>query len=231
MKTLYSALYADSCYPFNALCRNRDSAHDPDDLKEGDSALIIWGGSDINPGYYNHPLHRTTHPGGRRDQMEWALLQRAIERGIPIIGVCRGAQMLCAAAGGFLIQDVHNHLGHHTVVTNKGTSFEVNSIHHQMMCWEGTGIDAELLAWCPTRRSTHGDKPYYGYRSNEQFVPPEDWVEPEFVYFPKINGYAVQWHPEGMSGESEASQFVLKTIQEKEAARGSYAEITIPLHH
>lgn len=230
MKLIYSALYADDCHPFNALCDKVDYAKNPDDLKEHDSALVIWGGSDIHPGYYNHPMHRTTHPGGLRDRLEWSLMQRAIELGIPIFGVCRGAQMLCAAAGGYLIQDVKNHVGHHTVHTAEG-SFEVNSIHHQMMCWEGTKVEAELLAWSPVRLSINTDRtPYYGYRDNEQFVPPEGWQEPEFVYFPKIHGYAIQWHPEGMRSESEATKFILKTINEKESARGDFAATTVSLN-
>lgn len=218
MKVIYSALYHDDCHPFNVLAESVDSASEPDDLTESDSALVIWGGSDINPEYYKHPMHTTTYPGGHRDKAEWGLLQRAIEKGIPIIGVCRGAQMLCAAAGGFLLQNVHNHHGHHAVETTDGKSFNVNSIHHQMMCWDGS-VMAELVGWRPGREGVP-----YGYKDDKVWEPPADWKEPEFVYFPKINGYAIQWHPEGMASSTPATQYVLNFIKQKESARG-YKEI------
>lgn len=216
MKLLYSAVYHDDCHPFNELCSDTEGVRDPDELKERDSALIVWGGADINPAFYKHPMHSTTHPGGMRDRVEWGLMQRAIEMGITIVGVCRGAQMLCAAAGGYLIQDVRGHIGHHDVITHDGEQFGVNSIHHQMMCGLEK-VDHELVAWSEHRRS--GD--YYGYKDDQLYVPPEGWVEPEFVYFNKINGYAIQWHPEGMRTESAATQYVLQFIKRKEDERNS----------
>lgn len=227
MKKLYSALYDDNCHPFNALLANPQNVEvvrDPDQL-ENDGALIIWGGSDINPQLYNHPAHSTTYPGGLRDRLEWSLLTRAKEIGLPIIGVCRGAQMLCAAAGGFLLQDVHNHHGHHEVVTHDGVKFNVNSIHHQMMAGF-TMIDHELVAWREGRRGAP-----YGYMNDQTYSPPENWKEPEFVYFRAINGYAIQWHPEMMGEESQATQYVLNYIRKTEAERNaSYATATIELN-
>lgn len=216
MKKLYSALYSDSGYPFNALLDddsrdNVQTIRDPEEMQEKDSALVIWGGADIHPELYNHPMHRTTYPGGQRDRLEWALLNRAVDLGIPIIGVCRGAQMLCARAGGWLIQDVNGHAGGaHWVATHDGDQFLTNSIHHQMMAGLGT-VDHQLVAWSVKRLSDS-----YGYMDNQWFLPQEGWKEPEFVYFPKIKGYAIQWHPEGMAQSSPATEYVLKFITEKE---------------
>jgi gamma-glutamyl-gamma-aminobutyrate hydrolase PuuD len=221
LKVIYSAIYHDDCHPFNVLAESVDVVKHPDELEEGNSALVIWGGSDINPELYRHPIHRTTHPGGLRDRLEWSLLQRAIERGIPIWGVCRGAQMLCAAAGGWLIQDVRNHAGFHEVNTIDGKDFQVNSIHHQMMAGLET-VDHELVAWRPGRMGAP-----YGYKDNQVYVPELDFKEPEFVYFPKINGYAVQWHPEAMATETKATQYILDYFTKKEQERGSYAEVTL----
>jgi gamma-glutamyl-gamma-aminobutyrate hydrolase PuuD len=215
IKKIYAALWGESAYPFGVLANgNVQVVRDPEELKEKDAMLVVWGGSDINPAYYNHPMHSTTHPGGQRDKVEWGLMQRAIEMGMSIAGVCRGGQMLCAAAGGWLIQDVsgHVHAGH-DVVTHDGKRFGVNTIHHQMMAGlENTAH--ELVAWSPSRRSTR-----YGYRDNQEWTPPEDWVEPEFVYFSKINGYAIQWHPEGLRENSDANKYVLNFIKTKEAER------------
>lgn len=199
------------------LGENVVTVREPQEMKEQDSMLVIWGGADINSIYYKHPKHSTTWPGGLRDRLEWTLMNEAKDRGIPIMGVCRGAQMLCALAGGFLIQDVENHVGQHEVVTHDGNSFDVNSIHHQMMCMVEMPEDTyELLAW----REGRSGAPY-GYKDDKWFTPDENWKEPEFVYFPKINGYAVQWHPEAMRSESEATQYILKTVIEKENVRGT----------
>lgn len=225
MNVIYSGLYYDDCHPFNALCANTEQARSPDELKESDSALVIWGGADIHPDYYGHPMHRTTHPGGMRDKHEWGLMQRAIEKGIPIFGVCRGAQMLTAAAGGFLIQDVKGHLGTHGVETFDGQKFTVNSIHHQMMV--PGKAEHELVAWSETNRSTVDGDRYYGYRDDAQYEPPAGWKEPEFIYYPKINGYAIQWHPEGMRLASEATQYILAYIERKEYERNGRRQFPV----
>jgi putative glutamine amidotransferase len=212
---LYSACYADNGYPFDVLLSNRDS-HDVRTVVSADqidddknAALIIWGGADINPQLYGHPESTRTYPGGKRDFIEWALLQRAIEVGIPIIGVCRGAQMACAAAGGYLLQHVQNHSGsNHDVTTPDGKVIKVNSIHHQMMVAEK--VDHELLAW-----STHRQSEEYIYKDDKLFEIPQGWKEPEFYYFPKIKAFAIQWHPEGMRRDSEATQYVLEKIRER----------------
>lgn len=154
-------------------------------------------------------------------------MQRAIEMGIPIIGVCRGAQMLCAAAGGYLIQDVNGHHGRHEVTTYDGNKFIVNSIHHQMMV--PNDVEHTLVGWSSSNLSTQAGVPYYGYKQGEFFVPPADWREPEFVYFPKINGYAIQWHPEMMALESDATKYVLNFIKRTEDERNTRAGGKFPV--
>lgn len=230
-KRIYSAIAASDCRPFDVLGKEIDYALKPHDMLEGSSALIIWGGSDISPDFYGHPMSKKCYPyAGRRDTMEWNLLQEAITMKIAIIGVCRGAQMLCAAAGGYLIQDVHGHAGAgHLVDTIDGKQFRVNTIHHQMMAGlENT--DHELVAWTTQEPPKfEGDKLYrgqpYTYKDDKEFIPPEGWKEPEFVYFPKIKGYAIQWHPEAMSPESAATQYILNYIREKE--KFGFAEVTV----
>lgn len=204
---LVSAIYNDF-HPFDQLPFVNEFliTSDPADLKEGD-LLVVWGGSDISPSLYgkevSHHTGANDYPS-RRDSIEWALMQRAKELAAPIIGVCRGAQMLCALAGGYLIQDIDNHFGSHQVVTPDGTLFETNSIHHQMMYpW---GIEHELLASVPEQLSrTHID-----VEKNVE-VP----LEPEYVYFPTVQGFAIQWHPEAMSAKSNATQYIFKTIEER----------------
>ena len=70
--------------------------------------------------------------------------------------------------------------------------------------------DHELLAW-----SAHPQSKSYIWKDDQQWIPPNDWVEPEFVYFPTVKGFAIQWHPEMMPKAAPATQFVLEQIKEK----------------
>lgn len=206
MKILYSGYFGDDGYPFDTLADEVKLASYPNDLKEPDSALIIWGGADIDPALYNHEVSRHTWNSPARDYTEWALVQSAIKKGIPIIGVCRGAQMLCAAAGGYLYQHTTHHAGsEHQVTTYQGDTFWTNSIHHQMMGGLDM-IDHELLAWATKKHST------IYIVGNKEVEGPEK--EPEMVWFPKIKGLAIQWHPEGMQRQSEATKFILNEVEQ-----------------
>lgn len=222
MKVLYSAVY-DGAYPFDELAGEVQAVVHPDEMVEIDSALIVWGGSDISPEFYQHPTSRRCAPyAGRRDSVEWELMQEAISMGIPIIGICRGAQMLCAAAGGFLIQDVSRHAGRdHKVLTHDGKVLKVNSLHHQMMVPAkqtptSPEVEYELIAWSEQNMG----HPYI-YKDDLTFHPEKhgftDWREPEFIYFPKIDGYAVQWHPEMMDDREEATKYIIDFFNEKQA--------------
>lgn len=155
-------------------------------------ALIIWGGEDISPGIYNHPVSSYTgaiSTLSRRDNIEVDAARRCIELGIPLIGVCRGAQLLCALAGGHLIQHVNNHGISHLIATNDGRKIMSSSVHHQMMY--PFGVEHELLAWAEPSRSTT-----YVVKADQQQDDMVDQKEPEIVWFPKIKGLAIQGHPE-----------------------------------
>jgi putative glutamine amidotransferase len=201
---LVSALY-NHFYPFDSLSfiKDQECVTVPRELKKGD-ILVVWGGSDIHPQLYNHPRNKMTDADVRpskRDVIEWALMQRAKELNIPIIGVCRGAQMLCALAGGALIQHVNGHGGSHRVNTADGRSFLVNSLHHQMMYPEGTNHN--VVAWSSELKSN-----VYHYKHETISLT----QEPEFIHFTDIKGFAVQWHPEMMGIEAEATNYLFEYI-------------------
>ncbi len=80
------------------------------DLLDG---LMLAGGADIDPQFYGadrHPLTVGTTPA--RDVFEIALARRALERDLPLLGICRGMQLLNVARGGTLIQDLPERYGH-----------------------------------------------------------------------------------------------------------------------
>lgn len=76
-------------------------------------ALVLAGGPDLDPGRYGAAPHAATGaPRVDRDALEVAALHRALARGIPVLGVCRGAQLLNVALGGTLHQHLPDALGH-----------------------------------------------------------------------------------------------------------------------
>lgn len=203
---LASAIYPD-CYPFQdmRLFDNYFRVIEPKELDK-DCALVVWGGQDISPSLYNKPVSKRTDATEKlssRDEIEWNLMKEALELGIPIIGICRGAQMLCALAGGYLAQDVTNHTRSHDVVTNTGERFKVSSLHHQMLY--PFGVDHEMVAWTQEPLSE-----YYLDADSNINMPKES----EFVYFPKERGIAIQWHPEFMPLDTPANDFVERKIRE-----------------
>mgnify|MGYP001611761046 CR=1 FL=1 len=113
----------------------------------GDSILLIWGGSDIHPSLYDRENQGSIVGINKseRDIIEWDLLQAAINKRLMIIGICRGAQMLCAAAGGILIQDALGHGYSHMMTTKENEHIQTSSLHHQLMYpWN---IEHKLFAW------------------------------------------------------------------------------------
>lgn len=70
-------------------------------------ALVLTGGGDVDPQYYGetpHPTFSAAEPG--RDAFELALARAALDRGMPLLAICRGVQVLNVAAGGSLVQDI-----------------------------------------------------------------------------------------------------------------------------
>ncbi len=205
---LVSALY-DSFYPFDemGIFDSCIGMVDPSELKPGD-VLVVWGGEDISPSLYKQGLSLRGHGDptpSRRDRLEWNLMARAKAINVPIIGICRGAQMLCALEGGFLYQHVDKHGGDHKIITRDKQELVSNSLHHQMMVPRG---NFELIAWTEPRSKVY-------YEVNTVKEKHELGVDPEFVYYPDIKGFAIQWHPEMEGFPNEATDYVFKFIKEK----------------
>lgn len=180
---------------------------DPRALVARLDGLVLAGGEDVDPRRYGaHPDPLTGPCSLERDSFEFALARAAIERQIPVLGICRGAQLLNVVRGGTLIQDLPRSglPGHgagvqgrrevsHAVATVPGSvlarlvgeGLDVNSFHHQ-------GLDvlgAEL------RATAHA---------------PDGLVEAiEFIDAPVV---AVQWHPETMGGDPLFSWLVETAI-------------------
>ena len=110
-------------------------------------ALCLTGGEDLEPSRYGAPADPKTEPADpKRDALELALVATARERDLPVLGICRGFQVINVAYGGSLVQHVDGHreangpIVSHTVIPVEGSKlagacgaapYSVNARHHQ----------------------------------------------------------------------------------------------------
>lgn len=181
----------------------------PSILNKTENDIILFeGGTDVSPDFYGESRNwRTEQPDRRRDLYERELFNRAVVAGCPMIGICRGAQLITALYGGKLIQHVTNHEhsaefpngGHHTIMCHDGEWITANSIHHQMMNpFVLPRNKFTILAHTKKGLSTC----YWGADSDIQMELPDDFVEPEIVWYPEIKALCIQGHPEFSHGSA-----------------------------
>lgn len=169
------------------------------DIESADLVLFT-GGSDINPEIYGENKSHTTWCNDMRDRVESAVFEKAIQLGIPMIGICRGLQLMCGLCGGKVIQDVTNHAGcSHSITFIDGMECMTTSLHHQMIYpFLLPKENYRIEAWSTERRSTR----YINGDDRQYDIIPE--VEPEVVLFfkdkqgRKLKALGVQGHPEMM---------------------------------
>ncbi|GAA2265567.1 gamma-glutamyl-gamma-aminobutyrate hydrolase family protein [Streptomyces atrovirens] len=117
--------------------------------------LVVAGGPDVEPVHYGaEPGPRTGPPARARDAWELALIEAALDRRIPLLGICRGMQLLNVALGGTLVQHIDGHaevpgtFGRHPVKPVPGTLYagiapeqtSVPTYHHQSVDRLGTNL-------------------------------------------------------------------------------------------
>ncbi|MFD7445003.1 gamma-glutamyl-gamma-aminobutyrate hydrolase family protein [Streptomyces sp. NPDC059909] len=147
--------------------------------------LVVAGGPDVEPVRYGaEPDPRTGPPARERDTWELALIEAALASGTPLLGICRGMQLLNVALGGTLVQHMEGHakevgvFGRHPVTPVPGTRYaalvpeesSVPTYHHQAVDLLGTGLVVSARAEDGTVEAVE--------------LPDPAWV------------VGVQWHPE-----------------------------------
>jgi len=184
---------------------------DVEDMVSRLDGLVMSGGADVEPHHYGHEPHEllgAVEP--ERDEWEFALYAAARERGLPILAICRGFQLVNVAHGGTLRQHVelHEGAGHpqwdvdgrkttHSVSCRNssltaqvvGGSLEVNSLHHQTLDTLGQGLVVGATA--------------------------SDGVVESF-YTSDASVLAVQWHPELLPAPDPTFVWLVKTAIEIE---------------
>jgi putative glutamine amidotransferase len=173
------------------LSRTADAA----DLVERLDGLVIAGGQDVDPRLYGSvPGPRSTVLDPERDAFECALVRAAVRAERPVLGICRGAQLINVALGGTLRPDLelgggesHGFLGYpanyrtHAVALADGSTLagllgrvvSVNSYHHQCVDQLGEGLVATA-------------------RASDAVI--------EAIELPGHAVLGVQWHPEMLDG-------------------------------
>lgn len=96
------------------LAPDRRLVEEPEEVLDLIDGLLLAGGADIDPASYGQERHaETVSTVPARDAFEIALARAAIERDMPVLGICRGMQLINVALGGTLVQHLPEHYGHH----------------------------------------------------------------------------------------------------------------------
>lgn len=188
----------------------------PEEVLDRIDALILAGGADIDPAAYGaqpHPATKNTVPA--RDRSEIALARAAIARDMPVLGICRGMQLINVALGGTLRQHLPDLVGHEEHRRNPG-SFE-NSDHDVQLA-------PGSLAARAAAEELHGAKSHHHQGVDELgeglvvtgLSTLDDY--PEAIEAPACRFVlGVQWHPEA-DGESRVIGSLVEQAREYRAA-------------
>jgi putative glutamine amidotransferase len=191
------------------LAPDPDVADDPDEILDLVDALMLVGGADLDPASYGAERHPATIGCvPERDVFEIALVRRALERDLPLLGICRGMQVINVARGGTLHQHVPDVVGHD---------------HHRRVLgsFDGNDHDVRLqpgsLAARAAREELHATKSHHHQAVDRvgEGLAVTGWAEidelPEALELPG-NRFAlgVQWHPEA----DEASRLIAALVEE-----------------
>ena len=173
---------------------------------DGMDGLLLSGGADIDPAHYGAARDlNTQHPSAERDAWELALVRLALARGVPLLCVCRGMQVLDVALGGTLIQHLPDRVGSEVHSPTVG----VHGRHH--------------IRTMPRSRAAaiygeHAEVATYHHQAVDVLADglvATAWADDGTIEAAELDGraerpwlLAVQWHPEVFNGLELFTDFV-----------------------
>jgi len=201
-----------------ALMLPPDAETDPDEILDVLDALILAGGADMDPASYGaepHPMTKGTRP--ERDTFEIALARRALERDIPILGICRGMQVMNVASGGTLRQHLPDEVGHED---HRRVPGSFDGADHDVRLADGS------LAARAAGEADHATKSHHhqGIQALGDGFVETGWSTlddlPEAIEDPQRRfALGVQWHPEA----DPTSRLIAALVDEAGGRRASAA--------
>jgi len=168
------------------------------------AGLVLSGGADVDPSFYGQDPHPSAYGiDPLVDRFEFGLVDAAIDRGIPLLAICRGHQVLNVALGGTLDQHITDRAG--LLAHGDPASAPHGGADHEVSIEEGTTLAAALGTTRCTVRSHH-------HQAVDELSPKAvatAWsADGVLEGFELADGWvvAVQWHPEATAGEDPVQQ-------------------------
>jgi putative glutamine amidotransferase len=200
-------------------------AEDPEEVLDLIDGLLLVGGADIDPAAYGQAAHEATvETVPERDCFEIALVNAAIERDMPVLGICRGMQVLNVARGGTLLQHLPEHFGHgehlRAIGSFDGADHEVSLRAHSLAARAAGETEHATKSHHHQGIDRLGEGLQVSGRSSIDELPEAiEWEDgPSHRRF--VLG--VQWHPEADSESSVIGALVeAATLEHAEQTRES----------
>lgn len=196
-----------------------------EDALERLDGLVLSGGGDIDPARYGaERAPETAKISGDRDEAELALLARALSLGLPVLGICRGMQLINVASGGSLHQHLPGVVGHHDHLPAAGSFGS-----HDVTITAGTRL-ARILHLADPANQPPVSVPTHHHQAVDALgkgVSATAWAADGTVeaieLSPRKHAFvvAVQWHPEAGDDLSLFCALVAAAAVRMAAARAS----------
>jgi putative glutamine amidotransferase len=195
-------------------------------------AVFLPGGADIDPVSYGTAPHALCDKTDReRDRVELALARWAIDDGKPILGVCRGMQLINLAAGGTLFQDIAEQVPEsikHDYFPFSGQHFTRDYLAHEVSVVPGTRLAGVFGAGSLRVNSMHhqgvrdiGDGLVVSATAPDGLVEALESSDGQYVV-------GVQWHPEALTDSQSAARQLFDEFVQIAAAAESHHHVPLP---